>query len=326
MLAARSGTTELIEIFNLTCSNTIDTIAAMLLIAWLGPLLLFVWLMARRPTDRSVAAFAKTYEVPLTSHNVELLRRYIQWTRRWRLGGTVAVVLVAMLLVIVTESDGLGWIPLVVGYSLGSLFGELLRPVERVPGARPAASLERRRVRHFVVPWFVAAVIVVFVASLVPAVFLLLDNPRRAWVHAVDPAGQAIHRPQDWFVIVLTLASVGAAVLAWIGTRALARAPIPGDTADRLAVRHAIRSAAIMSLIGGSVMISGLVGAKLGNAAVMLDGDTPMVVQWTNALVAFLCFLATWWGGLMTLTTIPRLAPFTRNLPIVPHPDAAQGA
>jgi hypothetical protein len=298
----------------------------LLLLVWLGPLLLFVWLMARRPTDRSVAAFAKTYEVPLTSHNVELLRRYIQWTRRWRLGGAVALALAGLLFVTITDSDGLGWVPLVVGYSLGSLFGELLRPVERVPGARPAASLERRRVRHFVVPWFVVTVIVVFVASLVPAVFLLLDNPRRSWVHAVDPADQAVHRPQDWFVIVLAFASIGAAVLAWIGTRTLAQAPIPGDTADRLAVRHAIRSAAIMALIGGSVMISGIVGVKLGNAAAMLDGDASMVVQWANGLVTFVCFLATWWGGLMTLTTIPRLAPFTRNLPAVPSPDATQGA
>lgn len=298
----------------------------LLLVVWVGPLLWFVWLMARRPTDRSVAAFAATYEVPLTPHNVEQLRRYIQWTRRWRLGGAVTVTLAASLFVIVTDSDGLGWLPLVVGYSLGSLLGELLRPVERIPGARPAASLDRRRVRHFVVPWFVVAVVVVFVASLVPAAFLLLGNPQRPWVHAVDPVDQAVHRPQDWFVIMLAVASVGAAVLAWIGTRTLARAPIPGDTADRLAVRHAIRSAAIMSLIGGSVMISGVVGAKLGNAATMLDGDAPMVVQWTNGLVAFLCFLAAWWGGLMTLTTIPRLAPFTRNLPVVPPGDAAQGA
>jgi hypothetical protein len=299
---------------------------ALLFVVWLGPLVLFVWLMARRPTDRSVAAFAKTYEVPLTSHNVEQLRRYIQWTRRWRLGGVVIVTVLASLFVIVTNNDGLGWIPLVVGYSIGSLLGELLRPVERIPGAGSGASLERRRVRHFVVPWFIVAVVVVFVASLIPAAFLLLDNPQRSWVDDVDPANQAMLRPQDWFVIALALASVGAAALAWIGTRTLARAPIPADTPDRMAVRHAIRSAAIMSLIGGSVMISGIVGAKLGNAASMLDGDTPTFVQWANGLAGFGCFLAAWWGGLMTLTTIPRLAPFTRNLPVVPPPDAPQGA
>ncbi len=299
---------------------------ALLMVVMWGAPLLFLWLMARRPSDRSVAAFAKTYEVPLTSHNVEQLRRYIQWTRRWRLGGVVAATVLTTTFVIVTSSAGIGWVPLVVGYSVGSLLGELFRPVERVPGASPAASLEPRRVRHFVVPGFVVAVVVVFVASLLPAVYLLVDNPQRSWIDDVDPANQAMSRPQDWFVLVLVMASIGAAALAWIGTRALARAPIPGDTADRMAVRHAIRSAAMMSLIGGTVMISALVGMKLGNAASMLDGDASTVVQWTNGLTMFLCFFGAWWGGLLTLTTIPRFAPFARNLPVIPPPEAPQGA
>jgi hypothetical protein len=101
---------------------------------------------------------------------------------------------------------------------------------------------------------------------------------------------------------------------------------MPGDTRDRMAVRHAIRSAAMMSLIGGTVMISGLVGAKLGAIAAMLDGDAPKAIQWMNGLVTFGCFISAWWGGLLTLTTIPRFAPFTRDLPAVPPPDAARGA
>lgn len=57
---------------------------------------------------------------------------------------------------------------------------------------------------------------------------------------------------------------------------------MPADTPDRLAARHAIRSAAILALVGGTVMVSGTVGAKLGNAAVLFDGDASTGVQWTD--------------------------------------------
>lgn len=290
---------------------------------WVFPLL-FVWLMWQRPSNRSVAAFAKTYAVPLTAHNVEQLRRYIQWTRRWRLGGVVAVNLIAIAIGIVTQRGGFGWVPLVIGYSVGSLLGELFRPVERATDSTPIASLERRSVRDFMVPRFVDAASIVFAASMLPALFLLLDSPLRSWSDTVDPANVAIERPQDWFVLALVAVSIGVAGVAWLGGRTLAQAPIPADTPDRMAVRHAIRSAAIMSLIGGTVMVSGTVGAKLGSAATMLDGDASDIVQWTNNLTTILCWLSAVWGGLLTLTTIPRVAPFSGRLPTVPKSSPRQ--
>ncbi len=286
----------------------------------LGIPALFVWLMVCRPSDRSVAAFAKTYDVPLTTHNVDQVRRYIQWTRVWRLGGVVTASLVVGAIVLLTQRGGFTWIPLVAGYGAGTLLGELFRPVERHPAGR-IASLERRRVRDFVVPRFLVVVAVVFVASLLPAVFLLLDDPQRSWVDSVDASDQARFRPQDWFVVVLASVSIVAAGIAWAASRALAQAPMPADTPDRMAVRHAIRSSAIMSVIGATVMVSGSVGAKLGSAAGMLDGDAAKAVQWTNSLALMLCGISALWGGLLTLTTIPRLAPFSGNLPDVPEPE-----
>jgi hypothetical protein len=292
---------------------------------WVFPLL-FVWLMWQRPSNRSVAAFAKAYAVPLTPHNVEQLRRYIQWTRRWRLGGAVAANLLALAVDVVTQRGGFGWVPLIIGYSVGSLLGELFRPVDRATDTAPIASLERRSVRDFMVPRFVFAAAAVFVASMLPAVFLLLDNPLRSWVDTVDPANVALQRPQDWFVLALVAVSIGAAGVAWLGGRTLAQAPIPADTPDRMAVRHAIRSAAIMSLIGGTVMVSGAVGAKLGSAATMLDGDASKIIQWSMNLTTILCWLSAVWGGLLTLTTIPRVAPFAGPLPTVPESSPRQAA
>ena len=289
-----------------------------LLVALWGLPLLFVWLMWQRPSNRTVAAFAKTYAVPLTLHNVEQLRRYIQWTRRWRLGGVITANLFAVAISVFTQRGGFGWLPLVVGYSIGSLLGELFRPVERATGSTPSASLERRRVLDFVVPWFVTAAFVVFAANLVPALFLLLDNPRRGWFDGGGPIANDRYRPQDWYVIGLVVVAIAAAGFAWWGARTLAQAPVPSDTPDRMAVRQAIRSAAIMALIGGTVMVSGTVGAELGSAAMLLDGDTSKVVQWTNNIATILCGLSALGGGILTLTTIPRIAPFAGPLPTVP--------
>jgi hypothetical protein len=286
--------------------------------------LLFVWLMWQRPSNRSVAAFAKTYAVPLTPDNAEQLRRYIMWTRRWRLAGVVAATALAVAVSMLTERGGFGWVPLVVGFSAGSLLGELLRPAERSDNIAPTASLERRRLRHFIAPHFVVWAVVVFVANLLTATYLLLDNPQRGWNGSVDPPNVAQQRPQDWFVLGLVAVSTVAVLMAWLGARALIQAPIPADTPDRLAVRVAIRTAALLALFGGTVMVSGSVGIKLGSAATMLDGDETTLVQWANNLTAMLCFVSAWWGGIMTLSTIPRLAPFSGRLPVVPTPDAHQ--
>ena len=280
----------------------------------------FAWLMLRRPTDRSVAAFAKTYAVPLTAGNVDQVRRYIQWTRRWRLGGVLLASSAAVAAANITHQGRFGWISLVVGYGAGTLVGELLRPVERRP-ADNIASLERRRVRDFVVPGVLAIVGLVFVASLFPAAFLLLDSPQRSWIGTIDPSNQIAYRPQDWFVVALVAVSIGALAIARVSTRALAQAPMPADTPDRMAVRHAIRSAAIMSVIGATVMVSGGVGAELGSAAVLLDGDASQLVRSANNLASWIGGISAMLGGVMTLTTIPRLAPFSGTLPTVPEPE-----
>lgn len=286
----------------------------------LGIPALYLWLMLRKPTDRSVAAFATTYAVPLTPHNVDQVRHYVQWARRWRAGATVVLVVGSSTIAHVLDRDPVvWWLPIVIGYAVGTLAAELLRPVER--SATAIASLAPRRVRDFVVPHFLVAVAVVWVVGLVPAVFLLVDDPQQPGVGAATVSTNELSRPQDWFVVVLALVSIAATATATAGARALAQAPIPADTADRMAVRHAMRSASIMALIGASVMISGAVGAKLAGAAVFLDAGAPMPVRVFNGLAVGIGALATFWGAMWTLTTIPRLAPFSRPLPSVPVAD-----
>ena len=287
------------------------TIAAI----WL-PVIAFVWLMVRRPSDRSVSAFAKTYAVPLTPHNVDQLRRYIRWSRCWRVAGVLFTYAALTLVTAVRDrSPELSYVPFIAGYSAGSLLGELFRPTERRP-SYVAASLDPRRMRDYVVIPFIVAVVVVLVSSLIPAVYLLATNPRRSWVASTPVADVA--RPQDWFVLLLAATALGVATLCWFGCRALIRAPIPADRRDRLAVRHAIRTAAILSVIGGSTMAISLVGSKLTNAATSLSRTDSTIVSWVVGISVIPCLLGFWWGAMLTLTAIPRLAPFAGRLPHLP--------
>jgi hypothetical protein len=283
----------------------------------IGPGLSYLWLMIRRPSDRSVAAFAKTYAVPLTSSNVEQVRSYIQWVRRWRAGATLTVLVSTTGAADALDREPISWwFPIVIGYGIGTLAGELLRPVERRPDAA-RATLESRRICHFVVPHFLVAVGVVFAASVVPAVFLLVDNPTRPW--RPPPSPNELTRPQDWFVVLLAGISAAATATGLLGARVLARAPLPADTSDRLAVRHAVRSAAIMAVVGAAVMVSGAVGAKLAGTAGSLDQGALLVVQALNGVAVGIGALGTLWGAMLTLNTIPRFAPFSGALPAVPR-------
>lgn len=279
---------------------------------------LFVWLMVRRPSDHSVAAFAKSYAVSLTSRNVEQLRTYIQWSRRWRLSGVVAFAALVGVLDRTTESNSPQWWLLAIGYSAGSLVGELLRPDDRPPDVS-IATLTRRGVGDYVTMRFSAVVGAVFVASLVPAAYLLLTNPQRPWIERANPPGS---RPQDWFVIALAALSCMISLTCWLAARSLAQAPAPADTPDRQAARHAIRSSAIISVIGGATMIIGSIGIKLCSAANTVNGyvDDSAVMSWLLALCTVACMVGTTWGAILTLTTIPRLAPFIGRLPTVPQP------
>lgn len=292
---------------------------------WLLPALA-IWSLVRRPSDRSVAAFAKVYEVPLTVGNVEQLRHYIQWTRRWRVGAAIlAFVVASAVAAIRRDAIGNPWLPLVIGYSLGSVVGEILRPNERIPHEQ-RASLERRRVVDFVRPGFLGALAVVYVLTLVPAGWLLLTNPQRSWSDRTGLGEPLGVRPQDWFVLALIAVASGAVLLCWLGGRAIARAPFPADSRDRQAVRHAIRSAALLSMVGGATMVCGAIVNKLSWSVTDLTVGRSVLGQFVVA-ISWVGILAAMWGALLTLTSVPHFAPFAGALPPVPHPEQrADGA
>ena len=78
-----------------------------------------------------------------------------------------------------------------------------------------------------------------------------------------------------------------------------------------------------MSVIGGATMIMGVVGSKLCNATNSINGygDSPATLSWLLTICTLVCGLGAMWGAILTLTTVPRLAPFSGALPKVPWPE-----
>lgn len=163
-----------------------------------------------------------------------------------------------------------------------------------------------------------------FLSSLIPAAWLLLTNPQRSWVDRSGLSDLSGQRPQDWFVLALITIACGTVLLCWIGGRTLARAPLPADTPDRLAVRHAIRSAAALSVVGGATMICGAVTSKLAWPMNTL-AESGSVLGWIAGLLGLVGLLVATWGALLTLTSIPHFAPFAGRLPSVPNPEPRSG-
>lgn len=205
------------------------------------------------------------------------MRRYIWWTRVWRVGGVVTAIAVLTAITIIRNES----------VDLGSSLS--------LPGT----------------------------ASLIPAIYLLVSNPARSWAEPkADPTGA---RPQDRFVIALVVVAVAVAITCWLSCRAIVRSPVPADTSHRQAVRHAIRSVAIMSVLGGSSMATGLVGSKLSQSVSALSSDVAPL-RWLLSSVTLLSGLAVVGGMLLTSSTVPRFAPFPGRLPPVPPFERATHA
>lgn len=209
------------------------------------------------------------------------------------------------------ENFEFGWTPLIAGYAFGALFGELFRRRD-VAGAVALGSLERRGVGDYVSKWFLWLAVVVSLGATISAIWLLLHPPRNV------PSLLLFPRSQQWFVAALLGVMVVVAATSWIGMRRLAQSPVPAAAPDRQAVHHAIRTAAILSVAGGAVMAIGGIGSRLGFEAMRIDGNEADSVQWILGLSTIVCVVAVWFGALLTVTAVPRLAPFAGRLPNVP--------
>lgn len=284
-----------------------------------------------RPTDRSVALFSDNYSVPLTSTNVELLRSYIWWSRAWRIGPTVLVVIVLDLVGLV--DDG-GNAPLdisvqlvITTYAIGTLIGEFLRPRPDT-STTATASMNRRSVTDFVSYWFVGMCAAALTAVVVGAAWHL--------THAGSDAGWFAYAPTDgigwgqrfapWYVSVVGGGAVFIAVATWLTAIRLAQAPMMRVQSDRRAVDHAIRTAALLTIGGAALLAVAGIGYHLTNTATAASQGDGTVWQWLLGITKVVSALAALAGGYLTWTAIPRFSAIWRRLPDVPAAETSMTA
>lgn len=260
------------------------------------------------PTDRHVALFAAAYEVEVTPTNRRLLSAAILWSRCWRVGGAMVAVVAVQVIDLITHGDSdWGLVPLAIGCAAGGTIGEWVRPRPASTGRR-TASLRRRGLTDYVRPWVVAAVagfLVLAIACTATYAFLWpVDDASWPWAP----------RPQVLSAIVL-----GGVLLTGLTTllgTAVARRPEPTGEVDMVAARHAVRSAALISLSGNAMMAAAGTAFFVGTrVATYGDGG----IATLGSLTTFASLAGIFVGLMLSLRAIPRYAPFWRRLPPVPQ-------
>lgn len=263
------------------------------------PVVVFAMVMLGWPSERHLELFGERYEVPVTDANRRILGFAIWWSRLWRFLGTLVAFGTLALAGIWTD---VGVHPLLtagLGYGLGAAMGELTRPRPQV--ASPRATLTRRGITDYVRPWVCALLGAVTVAALASTVSFLvvLRDTDATERRLLDTSGPAT-------ALLGTVAIVVAGVSV-MSALALARRPQPADALEREAAQHAIRSASMLSLLGGALLLVGTATVVAATGVVLIDGDLAEPVRWAHNLLLALGFGGAVTGFFLGVRAIPRV-------------------
>ena len=112
-------------------------------------------------------------------------------------------------------------------------------------------------------------------------VLIRLDQVGDAGDSSTSVPGRAVSIAS--IVGVIAGALFGAALL-----RRLVQLPTGGSSSDLLAIRHALRTASVLTVVGAMFVIFGFVGVRLGQAAFVNDGSRSELLRWTSNLATFI--------------------------------------
>jgi hypothetical protein len=233
------------------------------------------------PMSRArVETFARRQRLTVTTDNGNQVIRYLAVTRRWRVAGFVGGFLASQL----TAPDQMilyfGFIPLFAGWFLGALIAEV-RVSHLSYGRLRAASLQPRRLRHYLRPTALAAVPVAAAVSLAIGV-------GTAVAAALDAAAP------DWTAWAwLSLGLGTAAAVRTVQLRIVGR-PQPLADPDVLAGDDAIRSRSLHVLSGGGAALVLLIALTQLGAAHVGGSVAEQTVEAVQALGTFVVALIGW--------------------------------
>jgi hypothetical protein len=240
-------------------------------------------------------AFARRQQLTITVDNGGQVIRYLATTRRWRVAGLFAGIVLSQLVAPPGSIVHIDSIVLFMGWFLGALVAEVR--VAHLEHARVrAASLQPRQAGRYVGPvaW-----------ALVPAAAVIVALTGAA-IGVADVLGRA--EPDWWRIGPLSgTALVVAGAIRWIQQRVLGRAQ-PLAAPDVLAADNAMRSRSLHVLCGGgAAMVLFLWLFQFD--ALGSNGTTPMSVGIARVLSSFVVALGGW--VVATSTWPPRTAART---------------
>ena len=192
-------------------------------------------------SDARIRRFANKHALTITPDNGEIVIRYLGTTRRWRLGCLIAIGAIVIGVRFASQdalraSTG----ELFLGWFVGAVIAEWR--VSRLPaGARPSASLQRRRSDDYIHPALRA----------LPVVLALIVSS--GWVGTVLD-GLTFDR-HDRSAVAGLAALTCAAVCHAVAVRVLRR-PQPVAAADVLAADDAVRSRSLHAVHGAGVTLT----------------------------------------------------------------------
>ncbi len=250
------------------------------------------------PSERHLVLFGERYEVPVTDTNQRILGFAVWWSRLWRFLGALAAFGALALAGVWTEVDVHPLLTVGLGYGLGAAVGELTRARPRV--SAPRAALSPRGLTSYVRPLVAGLLVVVTVGAAIATVaFLVL-------LRSADAAERRLVGTSGPVVAFLGAAAVVVAGAAVAFAVLLARRPQPVDLPEREAVQHAIRSASILSLLGGALLLAGSAGSVAANGAALLDEDLAAPIRWLHNLLLLVGLAGAVTGFFLGVRAIPR--------------------
>lgn len=254
-----------------------------------------------RPSATALALFSDTYSVPVTDENRALLERYIRGSRSLRMVGVLIATGLLGLVMATTDDSTNATFYLGTGYGLGAVAYELGR---RAPGSG-AAALSTRRLDDYVNPLINRLLLAIVVVG-VAAYSLTLG---------FEPQPDANASVQVDGFRALGAAAIGGLFVALVAGRRIIRGPQPVISPAIDAAQHAIRTAGLMSLVGLALMTGSIL--CLGGFQLQQSHAPSWLATVVVAAGAPLGIVGSLVGFFLAIRSLPRFAPFWRELPDV---------
>jgi hypothetical protein len=210
-----------------------------------------------RPVSRArLERFARRQVLPITIANGPVVIDYLATTRRWRVCGFVAGLLVSFGVGFTQRSSSSGGAAALVGWFLGALVAEWRTDSRRAEPARRSALLVARRFSNYLPPAILVMSAVVWAGATALGVWVVARQHAPALAVIVDLCAVLVVTPVIWL----------------IGRRIIGR-PQAVSAPDVLAADDALRSRSLHVLAGCTVAINGILAALMETAAQRSNDD-----------------------------------------------------